>query len=66
MKKAETASSKNIPVQSSTLSPEVLPSISEGGSALQNYMARISKIPLLSKEEEQELAEAYFEPKIRR
>lgn len=46
-----------------SLSPEVIPSVSEGGSALQNYLARISKIPLLSKQEEYDLAVAYFEKK---
>ena len=45
------------------LSPEVIPSVSEGGSVLQNYMARISKIPVLSKEEEYQLAVAYYETK---
>ena len=54
---------KKIPTKSSSLSPEVIPSISEGGSILQNYMARISKIPVLSKQEEYELAVAYFETK---
>lgn len=43
--------------------PEVIPSISERGSALQNYLARISKIPLLSKEEEFKLTVAYYETK---
>ena len=51
------------PVKSLTLSPEVIPSVSEGGSALQNYMARISQIPLLTREEEHQLAVAYFETK---
>ena len=46
-----------------SLSPEILPSVSEGGSTLQNYMARISKIPLLTKEEEHQLAVTYFETK---
>lgn len=46
-----------------SLSPEVIPSVSEGGSALQNHLARISKIPLLSKQEEYDLAVAYFERK---
>ena len=63
LKATEFAPSRNTQPhrKSSVLSPEVLPSVSEGGSALQNYMARISKIPLLSKEEEQSLAVAYFE-----
>lgn len=51
------------PLKEVALSPEVLPSVSEGGNALQNYMARISKIPLLSREEEFKLAVAYFENK---
>lgn len=46
-----------------TLSPQVIPSVSEGGSALQNYMLKISKIPLLTREEEYQLAVAYFETK---
>ena len=45
------------------LTPKVLPSISEGGNVLQNYMARISKIPILSKEEEYNLAVTYYETK---
>ena len=45
------------------LTPKVLPSVSEGGNVLQNYMARISKIPVLSKQEEYELAVAYYETK---
>lgn len=45
------------------LSPEVLPSVSEGGGILQNYMARISKIPVLSRQEEHDLAVAYYETK---
>ncbi|MCZ0932654.1 MAG: RNA polymerase factor sigma-32 [Oligoflexia bacterium] len=49
--------------RSPVLSPEVIPSVSEGGSALQNYMTRISKIPVLSKEEEHQLAVAYYETK---
>ena len=49
--------------QASILTPEVLPSISEGGSVLQNYMARISKIPVLSKKEEYDLAAAYYKTK---
>ena len=40
--------------------PELVPSIAEGGSLVQNYMARISQIPLLSREEEQKLAILYF------
>ncbi len=55
--------SKKSLVKSSVVSPEVIPSITEGGSALQNYLARISKTPLLSKEEEYALAVAYFETK---
>lgn len=47
--------------KSPSLSPEVIPSVSEGGSALQNYMARISQTPLLSREEEHKLAVTYFE-----
>ena len=62
-KQPEIVNTKKTGVQSSSLSPEVIPSVSEGGSALQNYMARISKIPLLSKEKEHELAMAYFEAK---
>ncbi|MBC6415078.1 MAG: sigma-70 family RNA polymerase sigma factor [Bdellovibrionales bacterium] len=46
---------------SPVLSPEVLPSISEGGNFLQNYMAHISKIPVLSKEEEYKLTVDYYE-----
>jgi len=49
--------------KTTVLSPEVLPSITEGGNVLQNYMARISKIPILSKEEEHELALNYYETK---
>ena len=55
--------SKQLSSTSSVLSPEVIPSVTEGGSALQNYMARISKIPILSKEEEYQLATAYYETK---
>ena len=62
-KQPELVVSKKSPVKSSTLSPEILPSVSEGGSTLQNYRARISKIPLLSKEEEYKLAVTYFETK---
>lgn len=46
-----------------SLSPQVIPSVSEGGSALQNYMARMSKIPILTREEEYKLAVTYFETK---
>ena len=49
--------------KSSVLSPEVIPSVTEGGSAFQNYMARISRIPILSKAEEYDLAVAYYETK---
>ena len=56
-------SSQPTPISSTVLSPEVIPSVTEGGSALQNYMARISKIPVLSKEEEYQLAVAYYETK---
>ena len=45
------------------LSPEVLPAVSEGGSVLQNYMVRIARIPVLSKQEEYDLAVAYYETK---
>lgn len=62
-KKPEVLVFKKNPVKSSSLSPEVIPSVSEGGSVLQNYLARIAKIPLLSKEEEYDLAVAYFETK---
>ena len=48
---------------SPVLTPKVLPSISEGGSVLQNYMARILKIPILSKEEEYNLAVTYYKTK---
>ena len=60
-KQPEVVNTQKARVQSSSVSPEVIPSVSEGGSAIQNYMARISKIPLLSKEEEYKLAVAYFE-----
>ena len=45
------------------LSPEVLPSVSKEGSVLQNYMARLSKIPVLSKQEEFDLAVTYYKTK---
>ena len=62
------SSGKTYSVKSSTtpvpvLSPEVLPSVSEGGNVLQNYMARLSKIQVLSKEEEHRLAVAYYKSK---
>ena len=65
VKEAEVVSSrkKQAPSNSPILSPEVIPSVTEGGSALQNYMARISKIPILSKEEEYQLAVAYYNTK---
>ena len=63
VRQAEVLVSKKAPVKRSPISPEVIPSVSEGGSALQNYLARISKIPLLSKQEEYKLAVAYFETK---
>lgn len=47
--------------KSPSVSPEVIPSIAEGGSTLQNYIARISQIPLMSKDEEHQLAVTYFE-----
>ncbi len=50
-------------VKSPVLLPTALPPVSEGGSALQNYMAGISKIPLLAKEEEYELTKIYFKTK---
>ena len=62
-KQPEVVVSKKTLTKTSSLSPEVIPSVSEGGSALQNYLARISKIPLLSRQEEYELAVAYFEKK---
>ena len=62
-KQLELLSSGKTPAKSPTLSPEVIPSVSEGGSALQNYMAQISQIPLLTREEEHQLAVAYFETK---
>ncbi|MCY4321050.1 MAG: sigma-70 family RNA polymerase sigma factor [Bdellovibrionaceae bacterium] len=52
---------KSVSSNSIVLSPEVIPSVIEGGSALQNYMARISKIPVLSKDEEYKLTVAYYE-----
>ena len=63
VKKPEVVSIKTNQEQKSSLSPQVLPSVSEGGSALQNYMLKISRIPLLTKEEEYKLAVAYFETK---
>ncbi len=65
-KKAKTSAvvtQKSALAKSSSLAPEIIPSVVEGGSALQNYMARISKIPLLTKEEEYKLTVAYFETK---
>lgn len=62
-KQLKVLSPKPVSTQSTPLSPEVLPSVGEGGSTLQNYSARISKIPLLSREKEYELAVAYFETK---
>ena len=64
-KTGKSISSQLAPVSSNSLvlSPEVIPSVTEGGSALQNYMARISKIPVLSKEEEYQLTTAYYETK---
>ena len=41
--------------------PEALPPVSEGANALQNYLMRVSRIPVLSREEEYKLATAYFE-----
>lgn len=61
LKEPEVVSSKKMPVKSPSLSPELIPPVFEGGSTFQNYMARISKVPLLSKEEEEKLAIAYFE-----
>ena len=52
-----------ISVKNPVLAPEVVPSVTEGGSALENYMARISRIPILSKAEEYELAVAYYKTK---
>lgn len=49
--------------KTASLLPEVIPSVVEGGSAFQNYMARISRIPVLSRAEEHELAVAYYETK---
>ena len=62
-KPVEVVSNQPVSSKSSVLAPEVIPSVTEGGSALQNYMARISKIPVLSKEEEYKLAVAYYETK---
>ena len=47
--------------QSLAVIPETLPSPAEGGSSLQNYMARLSKIPILSRQEEHDLAVAYYQ-----
>ena len=41
--------------------PEALPPLAEGGTALQNYLMRLARIPLLSREEEYSLAVSYFE-----
>lgn len=62
-KQPEVLAPKKSLVKDPSVSPEVIPPISEGGSALQNYLARIAKIPLLSKQEEYDLAVAYFETK---
>jgi len=62
-KKQKNLKPVKLPSKSPILSPEVLPSVSEGGNVLQNYMARISKIPVLSKQEEYDLAVAYYEKK---
>ena len=47
--------------QSLVVVPQTLPSPAEGGSALQNYKARLSKIPILSRQEEHDLAVAYYQ-----
>jgi len=62
-KQPEILASKRVSTKSISLSPEIIPSVSEGGSAFQNYMTRISKTPLLTKEEEYQLAVTYFETK---
>lgn len=46
-----------------TAIPEALPPISEGTNVLQSYLMRVSRIPVLSREEEYKLATAYFETK---
>lgn len=61
MKKNKKIVKKAKPVSSPVVTAEVVPSISEGGNALQNYLFRLSKIPVLSKEEEYKLAVAYYE-----
>ena len=61
--KLKTLPSPKVPEKSASLTPELIPSVSEGGSAFQNYMARISQIPLLSREEEYDLAVDFFETK---
>ena len=45
------------------LVPQLLPSLSEGGSLIQNYMAKVSRIPVLSRDSEYQLAVDYFENK---
>ena len=62
-KRVKTAVPSATSQRASILTPEVLPSISEGGNVLQNYMARISKIPVLSRKEEYDLAVSYYETK---
>ena len=63
VKQAKVLNPKMNRKKSPSLSPQVIPSVSEGGSALQNYMLKISKIPLLTREEEYQLAVTYFETK---